>query len=329
LPCIFCKSEEDLTEEHLFPAFVGGTLTVPDATCTNCNKKRCSSFEDEIARATQPVRHVMGIKNRYREIPDSPVTYQVEDLTLEGKRKPDGDLILRNHVQKAKLEDGRTRTDALFTNVEDAEKFTERALKRGETVTDVPLPKDITIQPVSRQTIQFAFTLAAHQLVSKIALVSIAYEYGTAYALEAQFDKLRERIFHPNPPAHIFANEDFIANELRTPRQHSVITHINAEMHMGWSAVTLFGGLSYIVHLTDAFEERRDRSFSLHYDAVTRKLYHPIVLYDEYALIRKIQSDDTQFGTVPPVDKQWYRIVEPDCRARGLALERTEDTRSM
>jgi hypothetical protein len=29
MACMFCKSEEDLTREHVFPAFMGGELTVP------------------------------------------------------------------------------------------------------------------------------------------------------------------------------------------------------------------------------------------------------------------------------------------------------------
>jgi hypothetical protein len=35
--CIFCSGQENLTDEHVFPAFMGGELEVRNGSCTRCN----------------------------------------------------------------------------------------------------------------------------------------------------------------------------------------------------------------------------------------------------------------------------------------------------
>jgi hypothetical protein len=161
-------------------------------------------------------------------------------------------------------------------------------------------------------------------MAAKTALAALAYEYGLDYAVQPEFDQLRDSIFGPfeGLPVRIFGNEAFAHNELRTPRQHSVITHLSAGMNKGWSIVTLFGGLSYIVELTDQFQERHSRSFSLHYNAESKRVYTPIVLQDEYNLIGRVLTDETTFETQDAVDEQWYKIIEIDCKARGMDISR-------
>jgi hypothetical protein len=323
MPCIFCKSEQDLTEEHLFPGFCGGVLRVPEASCLVCNRDKCSTFESKVARWTGNTRHVFQVGNRYGKIPSSSFTCKIKDLTVAGMLRPDGQMELRNVINSEKLGDGRTRWHGFFTTPEDAEKWSENKRKRGAQVTDLPLPRDLTIEPVSQQTLQFAFSPEIKQMAAKVALVGLAYKYGVDYALSPQFDKLRERIFLANVPVHIFANEDFAAYQVRTPRQHSVITCLNAELNNGWSVVTLFGGLSYLVHVTDTFDEQSSRCFSIHYDVEQQKEYNPIVLTNEWGLIQRVLSTATNFESLEGVDQQWFKIVEADCRARGLSVTRT------
>jgi hypothetical protein len=322
MPCIFCRSEQDLTEEHLFPGFCGGVRRVPEASCLVCNRDKCSKFEGKVASLTANTRYAFQIGNRYGKIPSSSFTSKIGETTLSGMLRPDGQMDLRNVINSEKLEDGRTRWRGLFVTPEDAEKWSANKRKHGAEVTDVPLPTDLTFEPVSEQTLQFAFCHAMKQTAAKVALVGLAYKYGIDYALSPQFDKLRERIFLPNVPAHIFANEDFAAYQVRTPRQHSVIKRLNAQLKNGWSVVTLFGGLSYLVHVTDQFDERASRSFSIHYDVEQQKEYNPVVLTDEWGLIQKVLSTTTKFESLEGVDQQWFKIVEADCKARGLSIYR-------
>lgn len=38
MSCIFCRSNANLTDEHVFPAFMGGELIVKDGSCETCNR---------------------------------------------------------------------------------------------------------------------------------------------------------------------------------------------------------------------------------------------------------------------------------------------------
>jgi hypothetical protein len=44
--CLFCRREfEKLTDEHVFPAAIGGNLMVRNATCADCNNGISGKFE--------------------------------------------------------------------------------------------------------------------------------------------------------------------------------------------------------------------------------------------------------------------------------------------
>jgi hypothetical protein len=219
-------------------------------------------------------------------------------------------------VSKAQIEDGKKVRHGFFVSSEAAEKFIERSHKRGETTTEMDVPKELTLQSSAEQTIIFAFTYEARQLAAKIALVSLAFRYGTDYTCQPQFDSLRQMVIGPrqdltNFGLRIFANKDFASDHKRTPRQHSVRTYLSAGRHYGWACVTLFGGLAYIIELTRQFDERDSRSFSLFYDVETRSLFNPIVivLFSEQEVIGRILSPATSFEEPDATDAQWWPLV--------------------
>jgi hypothetical protein len=127
-----------------------------------------------------------------------------------------------------------------------------------------------------QQTIGFAFSYDMRRTVAKIALASVASQYGTDYACHTQFDALRGAIMGSGTdlPLRIFANTDFVNDYIRTPRQHTVRAYLSAGMGIGWALVTLFGGLSYVVELTPDFKERDSRHFSLFYDTELQALFN-------------------------------------------------------
>jgi hypothetical protein len=47
--CIYCGSRDDLTDEHIIPAALGGNYVLPQASCKECNKIT-SKFEREVLR---------------------------------------------------------------------------------------------------------------------------------------------------------------------------------------------------------------------------------------------------------------------------------------
>jgi hypothetical protein len=327
VPCIFGKGEKDLTDEHVFPAFIGGTLTVKNGSCRKCNAE-ASKFEDKVAGQTKIARHIFEVPNRYGQVPSAPVKVEIPETGLApitGRRQPDGEIQLQDFVASVKTDDVKKVREGFFITQENAEKFIEKSRSRGEKVTELDVPKEVTLLSSGQQVIDFAFSPDMRRMVAKIALVATAYQYGTEYACLPQFDALRRAIFAGTGydlPMRIFANKDFVSDYIRTPHQHSVRSYFSAGMHKGWAIVTLFGGLSYVIELTGQFNEVSSRNFSLFFDAASRKTFNPVVLYSEQEVIGRVLSPDTVFEQPEAIDAQWYPIVEQFCKENGIELSR-------
>lgn len=330
MPCIFCGTNDNLTDEHVFPAFLGGELVVRDGSCRACNG-RIGTFEQVFARETQTARQIFEIADRYGEIRDAPVQVRLEGEPGLGainlRRRADGEIELRDFVSEFRAEDGRNVRHGFFTTNEAAQRFIERARARGQQVDELALPRDIVLLPESRQTLAFTFLPDVRRVIAKIALAAIAYHYGVDYACQPSFDCLRRSIFGPveNLIVRVFANGDFAAAHVRTPQRHSVNGYLSAGMHKGWAIVSLFGGLSYIVRLTDNFQEDRSRQFSVYYDAATRRQFVPVVRFDEMTLIGRVLSTASQFESPRALDAQMYPIVSTYCDSKGIQVSRLEE----
>ena len=72
MPCMFCGSKDNLTREHVFPAFMGGELEAPDGSCNRCNRE-FATWEGEIKKETALLLHLLQIKNRYDDVPRAKV----------------------------------------------------------------------------------------------------------------------------------------------------------------------------------------------------------------------------------------------------------------
>lgn len=142
MPCIFCgMSDNKLTVEHVFPAFLGGDLVVRDGSCRTCNG-RIGTFEQVLARETRTARQIFEIADRYGDIPHAPVEVQLEGEPWLGAinllRRADGEIELRDFVLEVRAEDGRPVRHGFFTTNEAAERFIDRARAHGRRVDEVP-----------------------------------------------------------------------------------------------------------------------------------------------------------------------------------------------
>jgi hypothetical protein len=81
--CIFCRSEKNLTDEHVFPAFMGGRLEVRRASCDKCNRI-FGVAEAAIKDATTPLLNLLRIKNRYGKVPNAPLRAEIRRTQLGG-----------------------------------------------------------------------------------------------------------------------------------------------------------------------------------------------------------------------------------------------------
>jgi hypothetical protein len=194
MACMFCRSEVDLTREHVFPAFMGGELQVPDGSCSRCNGE-FAAWEGEIKKEIALLLHLLQVENRYGDVPRAKVDVKIGGMELEGLsglREPDGSINLREKVQEIVKSDGKKHREGFFVSDESAEKFLARARARDEKTTELPVPEEVVYGATFSLTLRFCASLEARKVVAKIALASIAYKYGVPYALSPQFDRLRK-----------------------------------------------------------------------------------------------------------------------------------------
>jgi hypothetical protein len=319
MPCIFCRSHDPLTREHVFPASLGCNLALPNAACAKCNNTFGHTFEAGFLRDTEVLRNVLSIPNRDGQVPTARVKAEVEGINLPVLRRADGEVELRNYVQEIRLEGGGLERRGFFVRPVDAENFERNAIARGNRAVAVNHPTDVVIAPVSDVPLQFVLSANARRLAAKIALVAVASEFGAEFVSSVVFDALRGYISNENGPCpvRLFFNEQFAASQLRSAHQLGVVAHLSAGMGRGWAAIVLFGGLFYIVQLTEAFGERESRSFSIHYDVQAGREYCPVVLHSEMDLLGTVLSHQTRFENLAATAEYWRTLIEPICVARG------------
>ena len=80
MACLFCRSEENLTAEHVFPAFMGGELKVPGGSCKRCNHEFGVS-EAAVRREITPLLNLLRIRNRYDLVPNERLRADIRGLT--------------------------------------------------------------------------------------------------------------------------------------------------------------------------------------------------------------------------------------------------------
>lgn len=327
MPCIFCRSENDLTREHVFPAALGCKLAVPDAACANCNNTFGHTFEATFLRETEALRNILSIPNRSGEAPAIWVRAEAGEINMPALRNADGEIELQNFVQEIPLEGGGIERRGFFVTPRDAERFERRAISRGERTVADHDGRDVVIQPTTDVHLNFVRSIEARRVAAKVALVAVAWEFGIDYALNPMFDALRTFVLTGNahPPVALFFNEFFAAAERRTAYQLSVVSYLSAGLHKGWAIVTLFGGLFYIVQTTDAFEERESRSFSLHYDVEVGCVQNPVILHSEFDLVGDVLSPRTRGEDLTATADYWRTLIEPICMVRGDTMSQLID----
>jgi len=326
---MFCRAEENLTREHVFPAFMGGKLEVPNGSCKECNGG-FAKFEAELEGNTTLLLHMFGIKNRSGEIPNARVAIGIRGIDvkgLSGLRTGDGgEIKLSEKVLDIVDADGRPRRRGIFVKDESAEKFIAKSKARGEHVTEQPVPETPTIDASFKFSLPFCLGLETRKIVAKIALAVIAYELGISIALSPDFDRLRTSrtasTVQELPPVGFFCNEEFMGTYARTVQHHSVMCYLSAGRKKGWALVTLFGALTYLVELTENYTGPRSKSFSIFYDAARQKRFTPIVLADEQTLVEKVLSQATKFENREAIDSQWHPVMAAYCDNAGIPIER-------
>src|SRR5882672_540175 len=93
--CLFCPNQGDLTDEHVFPAALGGEDVVPGATCSDCNGGFSKDFEASFNNDLEHLRYLLRIGNREGEVPSIKATTTIDGVELTVFLRPDGTFELQ------------------------------------------------------------------------------------------------------------------------------------------------------------------------------------------------------------------------------------------
>src|SRR5262249_14576893 len=102
----------------------------------------------------------------------------------------------------------------------------------------------------------FLVSESALRTVAKIALVGFAHRFGTKIIESKGFDRVKAFIVDGsgNSPVTLFFSDEFLAKTQSGPHQHMILFAASKEKRAIWAIVVLFGGLSYLVQLSDSWE---------------------------------------------------------------------------
>lgn len=294
---------------------MGGELQVRNGSCVGCNREY-SLAEAALKEATIPILNLLQIENRDGIVPNAPLNAKIIGLDLQNLpafMDGRGEIQLLDTVKEVITDEGRRLRQGFFITKEGGEKFTQRGRRRGDELIEREVPGKIVIDANYLQGSAFAFSSEARKIAAKIALASIAYQYGIDFALSSQFDGLRQTRAEQALRVWIFANDGLMSDHYRTAHEHSVMCYLSTGMRKGWAVVTLFGGLMYRVDLTADYTERESKQFAIFYDAGAKQRTNPIVLYDELTLIGHVLSPASKFEDRDAVDAQWYPFISAFC----------------
>src|SRR6185437_8699609 len=179
MPCIFCRSNGKLTDEHVFPAFMGGRLVVKDGSCDRCNRI-FGHAEAAIKDKTTPLLNLLRVKNRKGKVPNAHLHVNIQGLdvqSLPAFMDGNGRIRLQDYVRNTVTKDGQNVSQGFFISEAASEKFAAKNKAKGRVIKRA-VPKHIVMEGSYTQDVMFAFSVEARKVAAKIALTGLAYKYG-------------------------------------------------------------------------------------------------------------------------------------------------------
>ena len=256
--CIFCtkeKPESELTDEHVFPAALGGTLVIKNGSCATCNNG-CSEFEQALAMELTPLRNLLQIPDRRGEVPPAPATVKVGEKEYEGRVKGDGTVQLKRVVTEVKSEGGVREFLHQFLTKRQKEKLRAEAKEKGRELIESGPGEPMQAEVHVGGELELIGAAEGLRTASKIAYAGLAFRAGEKLAMSDAFKGIRAYILEGTgkPSARAFINYKFSDAVRQGPHQHAIILAARHDKKRVDAIVTLFGGLSYFVVLSDHYD---------------------------------------------------------------------------
>lgn len=256
--CIFClkeKPESELTDEHVFPAALGGVLVIKNGSCVTCNNG-CSKFEQALATELIPLRHLLQIPDRRGEIPHTHATVKVGEKEYEARVKGDGTVQLKPVVTEILSSGGVREFMHQFVTERLKEKLRAEAKEKGHQLIETGPGDPVQGEVHVGGELELIGSSEGLRTVSKIAYAGLVFRAGAKLAMSDAFNEIRAYILEDKakPTARAFVNYKFSGAVQQGPHQHTIILAARHDKKRVDAIVTLFGGLNYFVVLSDHYE---------------------------------------------------------------------------
>lgn len=313
--CLLCGVSENLTEEHIIPAALGGDDVVPNGSCLKCNGDSSREYEAAFNNALKNVCHVLGVGNRQKEVPSIRAVAVIDGSKFNVVLERGGKFRLQEKKEQRVLENGKKVTDYFLFSDERVKEVQERLERRGERLVQDFTPhtvRPIEFEPESFMPLDFIGEQAALRTATKIAYFAMAKHARRQFAQSAAFDAARKYLVTGNgSPARLFVNEDFATNTRIGPHQHTVQVYCNGKERTVYAIVSFFGGLTYLVQLSTSYQGA-DYGFTYAYDALQRRQTgHLVGNFDNERLaIEDVRFGKTVFDDVRAMADHWAKYIE-------------------
>jgi hypothetical protein len=316
--CIFCLQEkETLTDEHVFPAALGGELTVKNCACAECNNS-FSKFEQPLVSELGPIRYIFKIPDRYGQVPQVPATVNVGEKHYDARVKDDGKVQLKPVVTEVTASDGAREFVHQFLTEQQKQKLRQEAKEKGRQLIESGPGNPVQGEVHIGGDLKYIGSPEGLRTASKIAYVGLAFRAGSKLAMGESFGEVRSYIRDGagEPTARLFVNERFLQGWQQGPHQHSIMFAGRRDKKRVDAIVKLFGGLSYFVKLSDHYDGA-DFSYTLLYDAYRGETNGILVSHEQAEIMQTediATSDATTWDDLAAAGKRFCEFLDQGIR---------------
>src|SRR5579862_7025524 len=328
--CHFCDCEFDkLSEEHIFPAALGGRLILRDCTCTECNNG-FSKFEGALAQELAPFRLLLKIPDRRGNQPQVAATAKTKDKEYDARIKSDGSIQIKPVVTVVPGANGSKEIIYQFATEKQKEQMRLDAEAGKIQLLESEPGEGQEAEIHVSGDLKFIGSAEGLRTAAKIGYTTLAHVVGVGFAAGPAFAAVRNYIKNGSskPCARLFIHEYFLSAVDTGPHQHSVIIAGRHDKHRVDAIVRLFGGLPYFVVLSDTYEGA-DFFQTIVYDACRGETNEMLFSHEQAELLQTedvATSKDTVWDDVARSGEWFINFLDARIRAKLLKDQASQET---
>jgi hypothetical protein len=327
--CHFCGHEfEKLSEEHIFPAALGGRLILRNCSCTECNNG-FSKFETPLSEELAPLRLLLKIPDRRGNPPQVDAIAKTKEKEYGARIKSDGSVQIKPVVTVVSGPNGSKDVVFQFATEQQREKM-RRDAQEGKIQLLESEPGEAQEAEVHVSgDLKFIGSEEGLRTAAKIGYTTLARTAGLGFAAGPAFGAVRDYIKNggPKPCARLFIHEYFLGAVEAGPHQHCVIIAGRHDKHRVDAIVRLFGGLAYFVVLSETYEGA-DFFNTLVYDAHRGQIDGMLFSHEQAEFLQTedvATSADTIWDDVARSGEWFINFLDARIRAKLLSDQKSRE----